>query len=314
MARAANSRDIKLEGRLFPLHRGPFLFGPSFLSTSDWFLEFRSLMERILAQLNISGKIVQPSDGRLARIEIGAVEITIDGGGGIFTVNELGLWDSDEHDYSHWVGPFGTPEQFLVQLNDQTNIDLLGSDHRSVQDFSELLFKYMSLRFEKALQDGLGQLTARMDSPFSPTTALDFWQRRYLKLVEKDREKYLVEDMDLDAAIGHGGKKIYGLGVLPLNSNTAISAQEKFGKAASRGRKRTVDYAGLDEIMLNLLRQRGIPSPKKPNWTGDMLAKAVISELGKKAPSRATILNNLALVKERFKKEQSRKDLQQSSN
>jgi hypothetical protein len=292
----------------YPVHRGPFLFAPHFLTEEQWFPEFYSLIEQVLAQVEVTAEIVHLYEGRHARIIFSKAEMTIDGQGGLFVVDELG----SSYKEDGWLGPLGTPDRFLRELEEKQSIDQLGHDYRNIQSVATLLARSMSNRFKKALQSGLAQLTARKGSPFSDPCILETWQLRYLKINDEDREDFLTDDLELDEATGSDDTKLFGLGVaatqLMLGPDTAVSTP----RVTRRGPKQTVDHDKVESVMHSLLRQRGRPSPKTPMWTGEIFARVVREKMGSAAPSRATILKKLPLAFEKYRRELSSNGFSQS--
>jgi hypothetical protein len=202
-----DTKHLNLRARgPFPLHRGPFLFGPNFLSKAEWPAAFRCLVERVLAQVQVSAEIICEPNDRTARIAFNAVEMIVDGAGGIFSVDERGSWGLDD-DGSGWCGPFGPPEQFFRELEEPENVARLGDDYRDLRDFAQLLYRYMEKHFERALEEGIAQVKACIDKPPAPVTSIPFQQMPYLRLIDRKSpaESYLKEDLQLDEYVTEEG-------------------------------------------------------------------------------------------------------------
>jgi hypothetical protein len=307
----------KLVKDRYPLHRGPFLFAPHFLTVSEWFPDFHRLIEKVLLDVNVTATILKPYEGRQARIEFSEAEMTIDGDGGIFFVDKLGTSNLpfEEMTSDDWSGPCAAPRQFFEELRDPRYIALLGNDYKVVCKFADLLYRRMEHRFGKALKNGLGQVTARIGSQFAEPTDIDAWQLGYLNVIQKERERYFSDDRDFDEAVARDGTRLFGLGVAPIIVGDTVSANAHHEKASgTRGRKPTVNYDELHRVMLALIRTKGIPGPKKPNWTGALFVKAVRAQIGSTAPGRTTIFENLRPVIAAFKKHQSSMGFRQSDN
>jgi hypothetical protein len=294
----------------YPIHRGPFLFAPHFLTPPEWFPNFSRLIEKALLAVKAKATIVKPTDsnGRCVRIEFSNAEMTIDGDAGIFFVDKLGTskLDFDEMPFPDWSGPCGVPRQYFRELSQPDYIARLDHDHKNVCKFSSLLYRWMKHRFAKAQAQGIARLTARVGRPFAKPTIIDAWQLQHLRLVEKEREKYFEDDRDLDDAIGSDGTKIFGLGVTPVIRSLGAEPAEPEAVMKPRGRRPSIDHAKLHVLIVGLIRKRGIPGRKNPRWTGELLVKAVKSQM---QVGRTAILKTLPSVIAEYKKELGRNDL-----
>jgi hypothetical protein len=221
----ARSHSARAQGP-FPVHRGPFLFGPEFLSSAGWSSSFQALLKQIIAQANLAGQVVCSSGDRLARIELKTVEIMVDGGSGMFAVNERGYWARPLDDLLLWSGPCGPPKHFFRQLDEPRNVTLLRIEYQNVYDLVHLLYRHMEMRFQLALQEGIAQITACLESPPSTSVQIPLQQWPYLEVDERDLpiDPYLTEDLDLDEAVTKNGRRIYCLGVVPVRGALGASA------------------------------------------------------------------------------------------
>ena len=290
----------------FPIHRGPFVFGPHILSRAEWSITFQTLIKQVLAQANITGQVFCPSGDRLARIEFKTAEMIADGDGGMFAVNERGDWLTDD-DMSHWSGPFGPPKQFFRELDEPENVTRLGPDYQNVRDFALLLYRYMEIRFQRALEEGIAQITGCVERPPAPSIPIPFQQMPYLHLVERDSpdDFYLIEDLQLDEAVTKGGARVYCLGVVPVRGAAVAALSVK-----RRGPKRVHDEAAIDSTIIELLHQKGLPS-RAQRWTQSRLIEAVVARLGPNGPRKSTVEKRIA--PSIFKKHLAGNDFQQST-
>jgi hypothetical protein len=246
----------------FPIHRGPFLFGPDFLCSVAWSTSFRTLIEKILLQTNVVASVVcSPDDCRLARIEFQTAEVIVDGQGGMFSVSEKGSWGSDSDDFmSHWSGPLGPPKLFFQSMNEPKNIARLGIDYQNVHDFVLSLYQ--------AMEQGAASITACLEMPPAPSIQIPFQQLCYLDLVERDLpfDNYLIEDLQLDEAVKKDGSRVYCLGVLAISSAkvSALDARSTAARARTpRGDKRELYPRDLYEpiirsVVKDVKRQFGV--------------------------------------------------------
>lgn len=307
--------ELVFEDR-YPLHRGPFLFGPGFLTVESWYPSFHELIVQVLDQVNVSARISRSAewDGRQALVEFSGVEMVIDGDGGLFWVDSLGMRnvEFDATTEEDWTGPAGAPDVFFRELDTEENIGRLGPDYRDVRKFSHRLFLKMRHRFESSLASGAAMITAMVGSEFVARSLLEPWQTRYLTIKEIERESWFTDDRTLDEAVGRDGTKLFGLAVVP-ESASARPVVHPISRSAKgkRGRKPTIDHQRLSEVMLDLMRKRGVPDSRTPNWTGEIFAKQVKAKLG---VGRTTILENLPPVIERYRKELQHKGFRQSAN
>jgi len=306
-------RETERTQEHYPLHRGPFLFAPHFLAVSEWFPEFNRIIERTLSDASAVGTIGKPRDGRQALIKFSVSEMMIDGDGGLFFVDQLGSFEAKDFDdsfWNFWSGPCGAPRQFFEELHDPVNVGKIGADYRAVRAFSNLLYFRMKHRFEKALKCGIAEITARLATPFNDRSVLEPWQLKCMELVKRQRERYFEDDRDLDKAIGQDGTKVFGLGVTLAYGTLAASGVAELAMRP-RGRRPSVDRVKLDELMIELIRKRGVPSRKTPRWTNELLVKAVKERM---KVGRTTILENLPSVIAALKKERSSAGFRQSGN
>jgi hypothetical protein len=301
-------RKLEQSDDWYPIHRGPFLFAPHFLTVSEWFLEFNRVVRISLLDTKAMASIDKPRSGRQMLIKFPKSEMMIDGDGGMFFVDQLGQSEAEDDDgfWNYWSGPGGTPTQFFEELRDPANVRKIGTDYESIFRFSELLYLRMTKRFEKALKSGFAKLTAYIGTPFGERTLLEPWQLKHIKLVGRERERYFEDDHDLDEGISQDGKKIFGLGVTPIIRpvSASFAAPEVVGRP--RGRRRSIDREQLQNLMLDLVRKKGIPSAKTPKWTRELLVKAVMSQM---QVGRTTVFENIPSVIEKFKEERGRKGL-----
>jgi hypothetical protein len=311
--------DTEFKDR-YPIHRGPFLFGPQFLSEAAWFPNFERLIEDILERINGKASIVRPyaSGFRVARVEFAHVEMTIDAQGGIFSVDQLGSSELPFEEMPTFsVGPCGAPEQFFVELKEPQYVNLMGPDFKQVKEFSVLLYRLMKHRFRKATENGFAQVAAYVGDPFSDLRPLEFWQLQHIRIKPTDREEYYTDDRKLDEAVGDGGIKIFGLGVAPLSAvrtDTGVLAIAISGaRRATRGRKKSVDYESIDKVGLELMRVRGKPNQSTPTWNNEVFQKAVRERLGPSAPSRNTVLKIIPPLIKKFDKQLHSSRFQQST-
>jgi hypothetical protein len=265
-----------LEPRIYPLHRGPFLFAPHFLSKTNWFGGFESLISDVLETSDITGKILNPYDGRQALIEIGAVEMTVDGDGGVFCVDQLGVCGSNDDDSSRWSGPLAAPLQFFQEMDTDENVERLGSDYKNVCTFSKHLYQRMRNRFEKAIREGFAQIFASLDQPLNPLSSIEFHNLRHLRFVNVCRDTFLQEDFELDDAVTQDGRKAFGLGVSPTGLSSPTMRKRP-------GRKKQFKDADIDAEILVLLHKRGVPE-QGMKWNDTQLVNRVMKALGSKAP------------------------------
>ena len=294
----------------YPLHRGPFLFAPHFLTGENWFPEFHSLIERVLAHLELSALVVKEQEGRHALIRFSNSEFTIDGQAGLFSVDEISFSEKDDA----WTGPYGTPAVFLRQLRDREYAECLGSERDAIESFSMMLSRFMSQRFERAIQNGAAQITARIGSPFAEASEIELWQLDYFKINTDYRNDFMTEDFKLDEVVAKDGTKLFGIGFTPTMAVDDV--KNTVGKPSApkkRGRPVTVDHDALDYAILGQLHRKGIPMPSKPSWTGEIFAEAVRAELGRDAPKRTLILGKLPPLIQKYKRDLKNKGFQQSA-
>jgi hypothetical protein len=312
MVKGVKPHNARIDGP-FPLHRGPFLFAPRFLSQSDWFPEFKLLIERVLEQLSITGKVYQPYDGRVAIVEFKKVEMRIDGGRGTFGVYELGYQSSEIEDFmKYWDGPDGLPTEFFIQFENPEFVTRLGSDYQNVCDFSDRLFVQLERRFNEALREGIGELTAHIGKQLAPLTVIDFRTLRHLQLRRLDRDFDADDNLELDQAISGDEEDLYDLGVRPTDLTVNPTSRAK-PSGRGPGRKRTYNFEAILGEMVELLRAKGIPGPKKPHWTGEMFVTALRKRLGDNAPGKSWIRAKLPLAIEKYKSQMASKEFQQST-
>jgi hypothetical protein len=294
----------------FPIHRGPFLFGPHFLSRAQWSHLFQSLIEQVLTQANLSGKVFcQPND-RLARIEFATAEMTVDGAGRMFAVDERGSWDCVMNDDDvHWSGPIGPPKQFFRELDEPQNVSMLGSDYQNVRKFTGLLHKYMEMRFKRALEEGIAQITACVERPPAPSIAIPFQQMPYLNIDDRESpaDAYLTEDLELDEAVTDDGARVYCLGVAPVHSAAVARIVAK-----RRGPKKRFTDADIDSAILQLLHAKGIPLHHK-HWNVTRLANTVVKTLSPDGPHKSTVDKRIPPTIETYKKLLAANDFKHST-
>jgi hypothetical protein len=143
MAKPKN-RPIKLvfEDR-YPLHRGPFLFSPQFLTVADWFQNFSSLIEKVFLDIGVSADFIRGYGNRSAVIKFSNCEMTVDGEGGLFSIDDLGFSDrlrlpGNDDFLEGWSGPGGAPDQFFRDLGDRRYVSHLGANYKNVSKFSSM--------------------------------------------------------------------------------------------------------------------------------------------------------------------------------
>jgi hypothetical protein len=66
----------------YPIHRGPFLFAPHFLTVAEWFSDFNRIAQKALSDAKATATIERPRDGRLMLVKFPESEMTVDGDGG----------------------------------------------------------------------------------------------------------------------------------------------------------------------------------------------------------------------------------------
>jgi hypothetical protein len=314
----ATVKTNPLSGRskeLYPLHCGPFLFSPQFLTAADWFQNFSELIEKVLLDAHMTATLSKGSGSRSALVKFSNCEMTVDGDGGLFFLDELGFsdipFDDDRIPFSDWYCPCGKPPVFLEELQEPDTIARLGAEHRGISKFSSILYLRMKHRFEKALKQGTAQISACLGSPFTERSEIEAWKLSHLKLVEKERESFFTDDRELDQAVSDDGIKIFGLAITPLVTSSAVARTAVTTAKGKRGRRRTIDRQRLEDVMLDHIRKRGIPGPKKSNWTGRIFAKQVAKELG---VGCTTVTDNLRPVIEKYNKQLQRSGFRQSAN
>jgi hypothetical protein len=317
MANGAKSHNARTDGP-FPLHRGPFLFAPRFLSESDWFPTFKLLIDRVLENLTINTKVYQTGGARIAIVEFAKAEMIIDGGRGTFSLYERGYQTSEiEDSMDYWGGPEAVPAQFLKELENPESAALLDSDYENICNFSERIFTSMKRRFRLALQEGFAELTGRIGKQLAPLTVLDFRLLRRLQLKPLDRIFEEHDDLELDEAISGDEEPLYDLGIRAtgLTVDPASKATPLISEASRRGpgRPPIFDFEAILPEMLALIGEKGFPSSKKRNWTGEMFVTALKKRLGDNSPEKSWIREKLPLAIARYKSDRLNKDFQQSS-
>jgi hypothetical protein len=321
MAKSAKRQNAKLDGP-FPLHRGPFLFAPHFLSEANWYSEFQSLATRTLRDLKINAEI-HPNGRAELKVEFDKFELAIDGRHGAFGLFERGFSKAsgdvskdDDFDLSQWMGPVCGPAQFLDELKNPEIIRILADEHKSIDDFASLIFVHMKKRFNKALREGIGEITGCVGSPASEPTVFDFRLLDYLKFNEVDRDPFSSEE-DLvldDAEVKTDGVLLFLLGVSPVRRGLKVSQEPDLTLGKRRGAPKIFEPDLIIEAIVKLLLAKGEPSASKYGaWTWEALAKELKAGWGVSAPSRNTIFNQKIPAIAKYKKLRAQKSFQQSN-
>jgi hypothetical protein len=173
MAKQATPHNVRLSGP-FPLHRGPFLFAPEFLSESDWYPNFQALIGEILFRRGIAAKLFR-ARARVARVEFGRFDMTINGQRGTFSVQSANAEYSElDAAVDDQLAPTGPPAHFLKQLRDPYVAEYLHDDFTEIKWLAEDLIRQMRERFQKALEAGNAELTAHVGKLSSLPVRLDF--------------------------------------------------------------------------------------------------------------------------------------------
>jgi hypothetical protein len=169
----------------------------------------------------------------------------------------------------------------------------------------------MEQRFKNALKSGEALVSACIGSPLAERSDIEAWKLHYLKLVEKERELFFSDDRNLDQAVSDDGIKIFGLAITPLVMSSSLGRTAVTMAKEKRGRPVVIDRTRLDGVMLDLLRSRGIPSPKKPNWTGKIFVEHVRKTM---KVGGTTIRKNLRSLIENNKKQLQHGGFRQYAN
>lgn len=314
----ATVKTNPLSGRskeLYPLHRGPFLFSPQFLTAADWFQNFSQLIEKVLLDAHMAATLSKGSGSRSVLVKFSNCEMTVDGDGGLFFLDDLGFsdipFDDDRIPFSDWYSPCGEFPVFLEELQESATIARLGAEHRGISKFSSMLYLRTRHRFESALKQGAAEISACLGSPFAERSSIEAWKLSHLKLIKKERESFFIDDRELDRAVSDDGINIFGLAITPLVTSSAVARTAVTTAKGKRGRKPTIDRQHLQDVMLDHVRKRGVPGPKTPNWTGEILARQLKKELG---VGRTTVLENLPPVIEKYNKQLRHGGFRQSAN
>jgi hypothetical protein len=315
MASASKSRTNLVR---LPLHRGPFYFAPRFLSSrAAWFENFAALVTKAVEHAGYKAEISSPGDGWQVQAKLNALVFTIDAEGGMFGLAEPDE-DEDWRPDRFWVAEI--PALFVQGIEAEPIPEHLAHDARSARHIADWLHRVMKSRFERALENNDAHLEARFSSELSDFAKLDRDQSVLFDVDERVREKFFEKDDELDSATARAsGAKLFSFCVVPAKDMTIRAleeAPEKEGTAGKRGRPRSVDYNALDEVMLGLIRKRGIPKRTNAAWNNQRLQEMVVKQMAERGlkVSRPTVLNKIPLVIEMFKKELSHKHFQQSNN
>jgi hypothetical protein len=202
-------------GGLFPLHRGPFLFAPQFLTTSSWYSNFDALIKDISREQEIDVVVSSYSQRDTARavVTFSRTDLIIDSQGGLFWVDPIGYRYAEDDFVSNFCGPSGVPRKFFRDLEDPSLVVHLNDDRIPISRFSEVLYRAMTNRFNRALRDGIAELVCCIGSPLAEATVLDPSKLKYLKLLPKDRESAFEVDNELDDGVASDGTQIFCLGI-----------------------------------------------------------------------------------------------------
>jgi hypothetical protein len=314
----ATVKTNPLSGRskeLYPLHRGPFLFSPQFLTAADWFQNFSQLIEKVLLDAHMAATLSKGSGSRSVLVKFSNCEMTVDGDGGLFFLDDLGFsdipFDDDRIPFSDWYSPCGEFPVFLEELQESATIARLGAEHRGISKFSSMLYLRMRHRFESALKQGAAEISACLGSPFAERSSIEAWKLSHLKLIKKERESFFIDDRELDRAVSDDGINIFGLAITPLVTSSAVARTAVTTAKGKRGRKVEIDYKRLNEVTLDLLRKRGVPGPKKPNWTGKIFVKHVMRKV---KAGETMIRENLRSIIKNQEKQLPHSGFRQSAN
>jgi hypothetical protein len=307
-----------------PLHRGPFYFAPQFLrSGKDWSETFTGLVTKALDHAGCKAEILSPGDGWQIQARLNTVIFTIDAEGGLFGIEE------PHEDWSRLdlLRLTEIPSLFSSRLEGECVAEHLAEDVRSVKSIAEWLHRAMTLRFEQAVKIGDAHFEARLATEVADFTKVARDQLALFDIDERARESFFEVDEEFDSATGRAsGVKLFSLCVAPSarhamaaegrHAMAADASSQTQGKLGRAGRPETVAHDVLEEIGLELIRVKGVPDPKRANWTGEIFATAVIDKMAERGltVSRATVLNKKSLIIQRFKKEQPHRRLQKSSN
>jgi hypothetical protein len=305
MAKRAKNHSAITDGP-FPLHRGPFLFAPRFLTKFAWFPEFHSLATAVLNDLGLKGNLLQFGEtDRCAMIEFEKTELVIDGEGGVFALFERGFTASKSEDHmSHEHGPIGCPDQFFSELRELEETSFFFGDRKPIESFSSQIYRRMERRFEYSLRAGIAEISARVGSPISPPTVLDFRLLEYLEFRKFVREAFLSEDLDLDEAKLKNGTPLFLVGVAPTHRKAETSSTPPVG----RGRQEKFPKDQIVDAIVAQLRLKGLPSDSTPAWTWEKIWRAVQEAWGQgDLPSRNTILGKKIPAIEKYKMLRTRK-------
>lgn len=316
MARAKTKPPVDRSKELYPLHRGPFLFSPRFLTASDWFQNFSDLIGKVLLEVGVNANLVRGPGDRCAIIKFTNFDMTVDGDGGLFFLDDFGFSDrvllpEDDNFLDGWSGPCGAPDQFFQELGDHSHILQLGADYKGIRRFSSRLYLLMEQRFKNALKSGEALVSACIGSPLAERSDIEAWKLHYLKLVEKERELFFFDDRNLDQAVSDDGIKIFGLAITPLVTSSAVARTAVTTAKGKRGHPVVIDHNRLNEVILDLLRTRGIPGPKRPNWTGRIFIEHVRKTM---KVSGTVIRENLRLLIDNNKKQLQHSGFRQCAN
>jgi len=304
-----------------PLHRGPFYFEPRFLvSPEDWFETFVVLATKALDHANCKAEILPAGDNWQVQVKLQTLIFTIDAEGGMFHLAE----PSDE-DLPH-PDSFGfaeIPAMFQEGLEADRAPKHLADDAKAAGNIGEWLHRAMKYRFEHALKIGAAHFEARLGTEIAGFTSVD---RDQLSLFEVDpivREAFFEVDEKLDSATAReSGAKLFSLCVTasgkhatPVGASPHLGVPDR-GAPGRAGRPATIDNDALEEIALELLRAKGVPSPKKANWTSEVFAKTIMEKMAERGfkVSRSSVLNKKPLIIQMFKKGLSHSHFPQSNN
>ncbi|UGY17898.1 hypothetical protein HAP48_0010955 [Bradyrhizobium septentrionale] len=269
----------------FPLHRGPFLFAPRFLSKGDWFREFKALIKETARNLRIEARVHDKGYAdRMALIEFDCCEVAVDGIGGLFYLCERGYHDQEDFVPKVWGGLLAPPDRFLEKLTDRQVASFLKSGHEEINTFCNALIRKMKMSFQRALQEGIAVVTCHLGGLNSPREPLDYRLLRRMKIKPINRESYLDEDLELDDALTEDGHRVYELGVSPSTISGTSAATQKTGPSKA-GRRRQFDRDEIKRIMNELIKQRGHPRSDRPNWTVATFLEGVKSRMSGDVPA-----------------------------
>jgi hypothetical protein len=304
MAKQATPHNVRLSGP-FPLHRGPFLFAPEFLSESDWYPNFQALIGEILFRRGIAAKLFR-ARARVARVEFGRFDMTINGQRGTFSVQSANAEYSElDAAVDDQLAPTGPPAHFLKQLRDPYVAEYLHDDFTEIKWLAEDLIRQMRERFQKALEAGNAELTAHVGKLSSLPVRLDFrlLQRLSLRPPKPDPDYRSEEDLQLDEGVADNGELFYLVGISPSVAGVRGKPASKPKSGRGPGWPPRHSIEDYEPTIFELLKDVGVPSPTNPRCrTKSHFISVLMKRLGPKGPRKTWIDENLSPVIKKYRK------------